>query len=161
MGYFNIKWKSLLIVDASPAGLGAVLAQYNPENTKENHIIAFGSRLLTDVERRYSQCEKEGLAIVWGSEKFYLQVFGQAFVVVTDNKAIEMIFKTPNSTPPARIERWALTLSQFDFQVVHRPGKFNMADFLSRHQCEPSSTSIIAERYINMIVNYSTPSDAK
>ncbi len=60
MGYFNIKWKSLLIVDAIPVGLGAVLAQYNPENTKENHIIAFGSRLLTDVERRYTQCEKEG-----------------------------------------------------------------------------------------------------
>ncbi len=53
---------------------------------------------------------------MWGCEKFYLQVFGQAFVVVTENKAIEMIFKNPNSTPPARIERGHLDLANLIFK---------------------------------------------
>jgi hypothetical protein len=157
MGYFNIKWDTILIVDASPVGLGAILAQYNPTNQAENHIIGFGSRLLTDVERRYSQCEKEGLTMVWGCEKFYLQIFGRHFILVTDNKAIELIFKNPYSTPPARIERWALRLSQFDYEVIHRPGKFNMADFFSRHPIELAPKTTSAERFVNMIVNFSTP----
>ena len=95
--------------------------------------------------------------MVWGCEKFYLQIFGQRFKLVTDNKAIELIFKNPYSTPPARIERWALRLSQFDYEVIHRPGKFNMADFFSRHPIELAPKTTSAERFVNMIVNYSTP----
>ncbi len=157
MGFFNILWKSVLTVDASPVGLGAVLSQYNPKNESERHIIAFASRLLSLVERRYSQCEKEGLAIVWGCEKFYLQLFGQKFLLVTDNKAIELIFRNPNSTPPARIERWVLRLSQFDFEIIHKPGKFNIADFFSRHPSESAPVTNAAERYVNMIVSYAIP----
>ena len=41
MGYFNIKWDTILIVDASPVGLGAILAQKNLTNQAENHIIGF------------------------------------------------------------------------------------------------------------------------
>jgi hypothetical protein len=46
----------MLIVDASPVGLAALL-------TQEGKIIAYSSRALTDVESRYSQTEKEALTI--------------------------------------------------------------------------------------------------
>ena len=58
LGFFNTKRNTELTVDARPTGLGGVLVQYNPMDRKDCHKVANASRLLTDVERRYSQCEK-------------------------------------------------------------------------------------------------------
>ncbi|CAB3992860.1 Transposon Tf2-9 poly, partial [Paramuricea clavata] len=49
-----------LRVDASPVGLGAMLTQTQHGITKP---IAYASRTLSNVERRYSQTEKEALVI--------------------------------------------------------------------------------------------------
>jgi hypothetical protein len=59
-----------LCVDASPVGLGAVLSQKNPVETDIKQIIAYASRTLSDTETRYSQNEKEALAIIYGCENF-------------------------------------------------------------------------------------------
>ena len=111
------------MVDASPVGLGAVLGQFNPQNSTERRIVCFASRLLTDVEQRYSQCEKEALAAVWGCERYWLCLFGLPFKLLTDNRAIQMIIANTKSRPPARIERMALRLSQFDYEIQHCPGE--------------------------------------
>ena len=50
--YFDPKKFTELVVDASPVGLGAILAQ-------EGKTIAYASRALSDVEQRYSQTERE------------------------------------------------------------------------------------------------------
>ncbi|CAF1121019.1 unnamed protein product, partial [Brachionus calyciflorus] len=52
-------------VDASPHGLGGVLAQSHPEDKDKVRIMMYISRILTDTEKRYSQIEKEGLGVVW------------------------------------------------------------------------------------------------
>ena len=114
MAYFNKLWETKLVVDAGPAGLGAVLTQYNPINHEQTKVVAFASRRLSDVETIYSQVEREALAFIWGMERFHLYVFGKSFVVGTDNKAVELIMRNPNSDPPARIKRWALRASQYD-----------------------------------------------
>jgi hypothetical protein len=66
--YFNKEWRTELTVDASPVGLGAVMAQYDPKKPYDKKIICYLNRSLTDVERKYSQVEKEGLAVVWTSQ---------------------------------------------------------------------------------------------
>lgn len=64
LGYYNPHDKTLVIADASPVGLGAVLVQINKNGPR---IIAFGNKTLSSCERRYSQTEKEALALVWAS----------------------------------------------------------------------------------------------
>ena len=66
MAFFDTNLDTELIVDASPVGLSAVLVQFNKKNKDIKFFISFASRLLSDTERRYSQCEKEALAAVWG-----------------------------------------------------------------------------------------------
>ena len=63
MAYFDLNAKTRVIVDASPVGLGAILTQQQKDGNFKSVIYA--SRSLSDVERRYSQTEKEALAVVW------------------------------------------------------------------------------------------------
>ena len=65
MSYFDPGKETVILVDASPVGLCAILAQRARGSTK-TQTISYGSRALTSTEKRYSQTEKEALAIVWG-----------------------------------------------------------------------------------------------
>lgn len=60
-----------------------------------------------------------------------MYVYGRRFELETDHKPLECISKE-SSKPLARIERWVLRLQGFDYAVVYRPGKANIADCLSR-----------------------------
>ena len=62
MCHFDPSVETQLKVDASPFGLGAVMLQGSGDDI---HPVAYASRTLTDVERRYSQTEREALAVVW------------------------------------------------------------------------------------------------
>ena len=70
MSYFDVNKATELTVDASPVSLSAILAQRDSSSSAP-HIIAYASCALTYTERRYSQTEKEALAVVWGIEYFY------------------------------------------------------------------------------------------
>ena len=82
-------------------GLGAVLTQQQGETWRVN---SYASGSLTDVERRYSQTEKEGFALVWAFERFSMYVSGQPFELERDHKPLEHIYSR-TSKPCARIER--------------------------------------------------------
>ena len=53
------------IADASPVGFGAILIQ---EQQGRKRVISYASKSLSALERRYSQTEKEALAVVWACE---------------------------------------------------------------------------------------------
>lgn len=158
MAYFDISKETQILVDASPVGLCAILTQRAP-GTNKSQIIAYASRALTDTETRYSQTEKEALAIVWGIEHFHLYVYGAPFVLYTDHKPLELIYGNPMSKPPARIERWMLRLQQYDFSIVYKAGTENPADYLSRHPVKIKSKeqNNIAEEYVNFLANAAVP----
>ena len=151
VSYFDGNKESIVLVDASPVGLSAILAQRAPK-LEETKLIAYASRSLTDVETRYSQTEKEALAIVWGIKHFHIYLYGAPFILYTDHKPLEVIYANPCSKPPARIERWMLRLQQYDFSVIYKKGAENPADLISCHPLliKHSRTSIAVE-YVNFI----------
>ena len=63
LAYFDKDAHTRVIADSSPVGLGAVLVQ---EKYREGRAVSYASRSLSSVERRYSQTEKEALALVCG-----------------------------------------------------------------------------------------------
>ena len=157
MAYFDPKLPTEVIVDASPVGLGAILAQRHNDNVK---IISYASRALTPVESRYSQTEREALGIVFGCERFHLYLFGSEFNVVTDHKPLVPMFNHPHSKLPARIERWLLRLQQYNMTVIYRSGKENPADYMSRHPTSSTYTERsekVTEEYINFLAHHCTP----
>ena len=128
LGYFDVDAETRLITDASPIGLGAVLVQMHDGTPR---AISYASRSLTDVETRYSQTEKEGLAIVWACEKFQAYLIGKRFTLMTDHRPLLNIYYK-RSKPQARLERWVLRLQSYDFDIQYVEGKNNIADPLSR-----------------------------
>ena len=84
LAYFDKDAFYRVIADASPVGLGAVLVQ---EKNGESRAVCYASRSLSQVERRYSQTEKEALALVWACERFHLYLYGlPQFDLVTDHE---------------------------------------------------------------------------
>jgi transposase InsO family protein len=122
-----------LTVDASPVGLGAVISH---QIDGEDRPIAFVSRSLISAERNYSQLEREGLAIIFGINKFHKYLFGKKFTLVTDNKPLTHILAPKNGIPvlaASRLQRWAIQLSAYQYDVKFRPTKANgNVDALSR-----------------------------
>ena len=155
MAHYDPAAPTQLRVDASPVGLGAILTQTQLGVVRP---VAYASRTLTAVERRYSQTEREALAVVWGCEKFHLYLYGTTFDLLSDHKPLEVIY-SPTSKPPARIERWGLRLQPYTFRLQYSPGATNPADMLSRL---PLPNTVhrgrnIAEEYVHYIARNAVP----
>ena len=156
LGYFDKDAPTQVIADASPVGLGAVLTQMHKDGPR---IISYASRSLTDTETRYSQTEKEALALIWACEKFHPYIYGVPFELVTDHKPLEVIYG-PKSKPCARIERWVLRMQPYKFEVKYQPGPKNIADHLSRlvkkMETEVKQSSQ-EEEYVRFVAVSATP----
>ena len=159
MKYFDPSLQTELVVDASPVGLGAILTQVTADGG--TNIVAYASRSLTDCESRYSQTEREALAVVWGIEHFHLYLYGSSFQVTTDHKPLETIFNNPTCKATARVERLQLRLQPYKTKVVYKPGANNPADYMSRHpdpkQSQASNHLSRVDAYINFVTNNAVP----
>ena len=116
--HFDSKLELVLACDASVYGVGVVLSHHMPDGTKKP--IVFASRTLSDTERRYSQVEKEALAIV---KHFHSYIYGRHFYLQTDHKPLTTLLSESRSVPQmasGRIMRWALTLSSYEYTLVFR-----------------------------------------
>lgn len=118
----------VLQTDASDCGLGAVLLQ---EYGGVLRPVAFTSHTLTPAERNYSVAERECLAIIHALKRFDMYLDGATFEIQSDHLALSWLRGLKN--PAGRLARWALTLQQYDYSIVYRPGSTNkVADALSR-----------------------------
>ena len=94
MSYFDTLKRTMVIVDASPVGISAILEQ-REKDSQQYKVTAYASRSLTPEEKRYSHTDREGLALVWGIEHFRLFLLGAEFDVIMDHKALEAIYNNP------------------------------------------------------------------
>ena len=114
---------------------------------------------MSEVEQRYTQTEREALAVVWACEHFHIYLSGAPFTVITDHQPLLGIWKKPH--PSLRIARWGLRLQPYRLSMKYSPGKDNPADYMSRHPSalsKPTSREErIAEEYVNFVVKHAVP----
>jgi transposase InsO family protein len=118
-----------LYTDFSNRGLGALLVQVD-EQGRERLCVAI-SRSLNDAERHYSSYEGEMLAVCWAVKILRPYLHGVPFVLVTDHQPLTYL--CTHQELRGKHARWALSLQDYEFQIVHRPGVVQPADYLSRH----------------------------
>ncbi len=91
---------------------------------------------MSSAEQQYSQIEKESLSCVFGVKRFHSYLFGSQFVLITDHKPLISLLHEHHAIPTsvsARIQRWALTLSMYNYRISFKPsGAHSNADVLSR-----------------------------
>ncbi|BFZ17096.1 hypothetical protein BsWGS_20136 [Bradybaena similaris] len=117
-----------LSTDCSAFAIGYCLQQ---EKQGILHPVSYGSRRLTDSERRLSTIERELLAMAVGIVKNSKFLMGTPFLVQVDHKPIAYLQTKQVSNP--KILRWLLQLQEFEFTVQAIPGaKNHIADMLSR-----------------------------
>ena len=114
--------------DAFDSGIGGILVQGDGEEEK---IIAYMSQKLNSAQRKYQTTERECLAVIASIEKFRPYIEGARFKVISDHASLQWLQNLKD--PSGRLGRWALRLQPYDFQLVHRKGKFMVVpDALSR-----------------------------
>ncbi|KAG0435655.1 Transposon Tf2-9 polyprotein [Dictyocoela muelleri] len=116
----NLNLPFILQCDASKFGIGSVLMQ-------NNKIIALYSSKYSTQENNYSIVERETLSIIKSLIHFKPLIYNSKIYILTDNKNL-----TFNGPLTKRIERWKLTLEEYDYELSHIDGKQNLyADTLS------------------------------
>ena len=152
MIYFNPSKPTIVRTEASyHDGLSAGLFQDKGQGLQPVHFI---SRAMTETEKRYSQTEKDALAVRWAKNRFRMYLLGAPkFKIITGHKPILSMFNKASTKLPPRIERWVMDMQDVDFELVYEPGKDEQdpLDFLSRHPLAVSGTDNTEKIVMNII----------
>ena len=109
--------------------IGAVLSQLR---NRQERPVAYCSRQLNSAERNYNCTERELLAVIFATKQFRSYLYGHRFTLYTNHSALRWLLNLKD--PSSRLTRWSLRLAEFDYEVIHKPGKkLPHADALSRN----------------------------
>ena len=92
--YYNPRKEMISQTDANIKGLGACLLQ-------QGKPVYSASKALAEAQKGYIAIELESLAVVWAMEKFHHFLYGNHFILETDQKPLEAILlKSLNQATP-------------------------------------------------------------
>lgn len=142
-----------IYTDASVQGIGAILKQ--PQQNGEEMPCAYFSRKLNDSQKRKKAIYLECLAIKEAVKYWQHWLIGKQFKVFTDHKPLEKM--NIKARPDEELGDLMYYLSQYNFEVIYSPGKYNIeADCLSRN---PVLDSHVNQQEVLKIVNFITLKD--
>ena len=128
--HFDPTLEITLACDASAYGIGVVLSHRFPDGTEKP--VGVVSRTLTEMEKKYSQIEKEGLACVFGVTRFHPYLFGHHFTLITDHKSLLALFGEKKPCATSTIWKNSM-LASYEYALGFRTTTQNAnADALSR-----------------------------
>lgn len=113
LAHFNHKDPIMVKTDASGVGVAGMLLQKQDSDWK---VVTCCSRSLSTSESNYGITDLEGLAVMYTITKLRHYLLGKHFKIMVDHCALCVLNKrNPNS---ARLRRWAIVLSEYDFDIV-------------------------------------------
>ena len=128
---YDPRRETRVICDGSPTGLGGGLFQETKDGYQPVHFV---SRTLTETENKYSQIEREALAVLFTTSRLKMYLLGaNHFQIATDHKPLIPILNKPQAKLPPRIKRMVIKMQNLDFTAMYIPGKTNAMDYISRH----------------------------
>ena len=157
LAFYSSDAATRVSADASSYGIGAVLLQIQRDGRKAP--VAYVSRALTPTEQRYSQIEKEALAMAWACEKFECYLLGQPtpFLVETDHKPLLTIMNMQHlDQRPPRLQCLKMRMMRYLFHVIYVPGnEITIGDTLSRSLVDKSDVTLGAaiEEHVDSITS--------
>ena len=166
---FDPERQTRLYSDGGPEGCQATVAQayQHPTEGRQWRPVAHTARAWKEVERSYSQIEKESNALLSGmvSNKMYL--LGIDFEAMVDHKPLVPLYNTPKRPKQMRVDRHRMKLAAFRFKVGHIPGSKIPCDYGSRRGCPRRKLSTAEEEdmavendteiYVNRLVEEQLP----
>jgi transposase InsO family protein len=126
---FDPERPTTLHTDFSNVGIGGVLSQTHTDG--HDYMVACVSRSLNKHESNYSSYQGEMLAACWCIKTLRCYLHGVFFKLVTDHQPLQWLMTSSSLT--GHHARWALSLQEYRFDVIHRPGAAHQnADVPSR-----------------------------
>ena len=126
LAYYDPKKTTVLQTDASVSGLGTCLLQ-------DEKPVYFTSIALMEAQHGYVAIELESLAVAWAMEKFHHFLYGNHFILETDQKPLETILSRSLNQATPRLQKILIRTFPYNFSMYYLPGlKNQLADCFSR-----------------------------
>lgn len=100
-------------------GLSGILLQEDENGRK--HLVYAVSKKTTTTEAMYHSTKLELMAVVWSVTRLRHLLISIKFKIVTDCQAI--VHMNTKKTQNPQIARWATLLSEYGYEIQHRPGE--------------------------------------